>query len=101
VLALTDYFAPDEISLLAVADHLGSANSPERAQGGDQVNRLENIRFALRIVSQQQVKPGSKICIQPRVIAEVTNSQVSQVHRHSLPQPAGNEHEKARAKRDI
>ncbi len=66
--------ASDKIPFLPVAHHLRPADSPKGPERGDQVDRLENIGFALGVVSQQQVKTGRKVGIQPPVIAEVAKS---------------------------
>ena len=39
-----------------------------------------NVRLALRVVAEQDVEAGRKIHVQPRVIAEVTESEMGQMH---------------------
>ena len=70
----------DEITFLAVADHLRAADAAKRAQGGQQINGFEKVGLALGIVAEQQVKAGRKIGVQPRVIAEVAKPQMQQMH---------------------
>ena len=78
--ALADDVAADEITLRAVPDHLRAADAAKRAQRGHEINRFENVRLALRIVAEQQMEAGRKIRVQPRVIAEVSESQMGQMH---------------------
>jgi hypothetical protein len=80
VFPLTDDFAANEVTLLPVANHLRTANSPKRTQSGHQINGFENIRFSLSIIAKQQVESGRKIHVQPRIIAEVTETQMGQMH---------------------
>ena len=77
---LPDHLAADEVALLAVPDHLRAAHPAKGAERRDEINGFENIGLALGIVAQQQVKPGRKIHIQPRVIAEVPKAQMGQMH---------------------
>ena len=70
----------DEVTLLAVADHLRAADAAKGAEGGEQINGFENVGLALGVVAQQQVKAGRKIGVQPREIAEVAKPQMNQMH---------------------
>ena len=79
-LALPDDFPADKITARAVPDHLRAADSAKRPQRGHEINRFENVGLALRVVAEQQVEAGRKIGVQPRVIAEVTESQMGQMH---------------------
>src|SRR5207247_1802736 len=62
------------------ANHLGAAHAAKRTQRRHEVNRFEDVGLALRVVTEQQVKARRKISVQPRVIAEVAESQMSQMH---------------------
>ena len=84
VLALADHVAADEIAFRAVPDHLRAADAAKRAQRGHEINRFENVRLALRIVAQQQMKAGREIHVQPRVIAEVPEPQMGQMHAEKI-----------------
>jgi len=70
--------AADKVTGAPVANHLGAADAAKGAQRGHEINGLENVGLALSVVSQEQMKAGRKIEIQPRVIAEVTEAQMSQ-----------------------
>jgi hypothetical protein len=80
MVALADNLAADEIALLAVPDHLRAADAAEGTQRGHEVNRLKNVRLALRVVAKHQMEAGRKIHVQPRVIAEVPETQMGQMH---------------------
>ena len=84
MLALPDDIAADEIALRAVPDHLRAADAAKGAQRGHEINRFENVRLALRVVAEQQMEAGRKIRVQPRVIAEVSESQMGQMHAKIL-----------------
>ena len=64
----------EEIALLPVPDHLRAANAAKRPQGGQQVNRLQEVRLALRVIAQQQMETGRESHIQPRAVAEIAKS---------------------------
>jgi hypothetical protein len=53
---------------------LRAAYSPEGAQGGDQVDGLEEIGFALSIVADKEVKAWLKFNVQPGVITKISQS---------------------------
>ena len=80
VFALPHHVAADEIAFRAVPDHLRAADAAKRTQRGHEINRFEDVRLALRVVAEQHVEAGRKIRVQPRVIAEVTESQMGQMH---------------------
>ena len=82
--ALTGDIAADEITLLAVPDHLRAADTPERAQGSHEINRFEDVRLALRIVAEQQMEAGREIRVQPDVIAKIPQPQMSQMHAEKI-----------------
>ena len=63
-----------------MAHHLGAAHAAKGTQRGHEVDRFEDVRLALRVVAEQQVKAGLEIRIEPRVIAEVAKSQMGQMH---------------------
>ena len=71
---LPDDFSADKISFRAVPDHLRAADAAKGPQRGQQINRFQNVCFALRVVAEQQMKAWRKIHVQPRVIAEVSES---------------------------
>ena len=75
-----DHRTADEITLLPVPDHLRAADAAKRAQRGHEINRFEDVRLALRVIAKQQVEARRKIRVQPRVIAEVPESQMGQMH---------------------
>ena len=82
--APADDLGSDEIALLPVPDHLRAAHAAKRPEGREQVNGLEDVRLALRVVAQQQVKTGREIGVQPRVISEIAKSQMGQMHSEEL-----------------
>ena len=45
--------AADEEAGLLEADHLGAGHAAKGAQGGKEVNRLQDVRFALCIVAEE------------------------------------------------
>jgi len=61
-------------------DHLCIADAAKRAKRRQQINRFQNIGFALSIVTKKQVKAGRKVCVQAGIIPEVTKTQMSQMH---------------------
>ena len=64
-------------------DHLRASDSPKRAQGGHEINRLQNVRLPLRVIPDERVETGAEgaeIHVQPRVVAEIAKSQVRQMH---------------------
>ena len=65
-------------------DHLRAADAAERAQRGHEINRFEDVRLALRVVAEQQMEARRKIRVQPRVIAEVPESQMGQMHAEKI-----------------
>jgi hypothetical protein len=80
MLRLRNDASTDKISFLAMPDHLRAADAAERPQRCQQVNRFENVSFALGVVAEEQVEPRRKIRIHPRVIAEVAKPEMSQMH---------------------
>ena len=71
---LRNDLSPDKITSLVVANHLRAANAPKRSQRRENINRLQNVRFPLRIIPKEQVQPGRELEIQPPVIAEVSQA---------------------------
>ena len=63
---------------------LRAADATKRPQRGHQINRFKDVGLALRVVAEQQVEAGRKIHVQPRVVAEVTESQMSQMHAEKM-----------------
>jgi len=80
MVALPHHVAADEITFRAVPDHLRAADAAKRTQRGHEINRLEDVGLALRVVAEEQMEAGRKIHVQPRVVAEVSESQMSQMH---------------------
>ncbi len=80
VFPLPNHLSAHEVPLLGVANHLRAANSAKRSKRRHKVDGFQNVRLALGIVAQQQMKSGRKSHIQPAVIAEVSKSQLSQMH---------------------
>jgi hypothetical protein len=95
VFALADDFSADKIAALFVPDHLRATDAAERAQGGHEINRFEDVRLALRVVAEQEMETGREIRVQPRVIAKIPEPQMSQMHAKKI---IGNE---TAAKREI
>ena len=71
-----------------MADQLRAPHSPKRPQRGQEINGFKNVRLALRVVAQQEVKPGREVGIQPRVIAEVPETKMGQMHAARLAERA-------------
>ena len=65
-------------------DHLRAADAAERAQRGHEINRFEDVRLTLGVVAEQQVEAGREIRVQPGVIAEVPEPQMSQMHAEKM-----------------
>lgn len=70
----------DEVAFGRMADHLRTADAAKGTQGGEEVDGFEDVGFALGVVAQQEVEAGAEIRIEPRVIAEIAESQVGQMH---------------------
>lgn len=70
----------DEVTWGAVADHLGTADAAEGAEGGEEVEGFEDIGFALGVITDQEVEAGGEGEVQARVIAEVTESELGDMH---------------------
>src|SRR5688572_30873853 len=49
-------FAAGEIAFLPVTNHLRAAHAAKRAQRGHEINRFENVGFALGVVAQHEVE---------------------------------------------
>ena len=79
-----DHGSADEIALLPVPDHLRTADAAERPQRGHEINRFEDVRLALRVVAEQEMEARCKVGVQPRVIAEVPESQMGQMHAEKI-----------------
>jgi hypothetical protein len=69
-----------EVTGGTAADHLGTADAAEGAEGGEEVEGFEDIGFALGIVTDQQVKAWGEGEVQARIIPEVTESEVGDMH---------------------
>jgi len=57
---LADDISADKITLRDVPDHLRAADAAKRPQRGHEINRLEDVRLALRVVAEQKVKAVRK-----------------------------------------
>jgi hypothetical protein len=79
-IALADDFAADEITFLTVTNHLRAADAAKGTERRHEIDGFEDVRFALRIVAEEEMEAGRKIDVEPRVIAEVAESEMSQVH---------------------
>jgi len=80
MVALPHHVAADEITFCAVPDHLRAADAAKGTQRGHEINGFEDVGLALRVVAEEQMEAGRKIHVQPRVVAEVSESQMSQMH---------------------
>jgi len=80
VLAGADDAAAAEVAFLAVPDHLGAADAAEGAESGEKVDGLEDVGLALGVVAEEELEARGKVDVQPRVIAEVTKSEMGQMH---------------------
>src|SRR5690606_31251910 len=69
-----------EISSGPVPDHLGTADAAEGTQRGQQVNRLEDVRLALRVLPDQELETGFEIDVQSRVVPKIAQAKVRKVH---------------------
>ena len=74
VAGLGNDFGADEVAGLIVTNHLGAADAAKRPERGQEVNRFKDIGFALGVVAEEKVKPGSELDVQPRIIAEVAQA---------------------------
>ena len=74
VFALPDTRSADEITFLPMPHHVRAADAAEGSQGGEEINGFEHVGLALRVVAEQQVESGREIHVEPRVIAEVTQT---------------------------
>ena len=74
MLALPHRRSSDEVTLLAMANHLRAADPAKRPQRGHQIDCFKDIGLALRIVAEQEMKPRREIDIESRVIAEITEA---------------------------
>src|SRR6266508_2413035 len=72
--------AADEVTRLPVPDHLRAAHAAERAERGHEINRFDQVGLAWGVIAKQKVEARREIRVQPRVIAEITKPQMSQVH---------------------
>lgn len=82
---LSDDAAADEVAGFVMSDHLGAADAAEGTEGGEEIDRLQNVGLALRIVSEQHVEARLEVDVEPAVVAKVAESQMFQVHGWSMP----------------
>ena len=66
--------------LCTYEDYLRAAHAAKRAQGGHEIDGFENVGLALGVVAEEDVESGRKINVQPRVIAEVAETQMGPMH---------------------
>jgi len=71
---------PSEEAGLAVADEMGRGDAAEGAKGGEEVERLEEVGFALGVAAEEEVKAGVEGGIEPGVIAKIAEAQLAQMH---------------------
>jgi hypothetical protein len=82
--ALPHHVAANKVAFRAVTDHLRAADAAEGTQRGHEIDGLQDVGLALCIVAEQQMEAGRKIGVQPRVVAEVTESQMGQMHGEKM-----------------
>ena len=75
-----DDFAAHKIAFVPVPDHLRAAHAAKGTERGHEIDRFEDVGLALRVVAQKQMEAGREVRVQPRVIPEVAQAQVSQMH---------------------
>src|SRR6185436_16081755 len=78
--AIADDSRTGEISFLTMPHHLRAAHTSKGTQRCEQIDRFENICFPLRILAEQKMKTWAEIHVQPRVVAEITKAQMSEMH---------------------
>ena len=64
----------------APGDELGVAAGPFGASGGEEEDGFEDVGLALRVVAEEHVEARRKVRIQPRVIAELAEPEMGQMH---------------------
>jgi hypothetical protein len=64
-------FPTDEKSFLPVAKHLRACDSAKGAQSREQINRFENVGFALCVVAQKEVEAGRELDVEPPVVPKI------------------------------
>jgi hypothetical protein len=74
----------DEISLLAVTNHLRASNAAKGAKGGNQINGFQYVGLALGVVAKKQMESRGKISVQPGIIAKAAQPEMSQMHDTSI-----------------
>ena len=70
----------DEVSLLAVANHLGAADAAKGAESGDEIDGFQDVGLDMSIVAEEEMESGCEIGVQTPVIAEVAQPEMSQMH---------------------
>src|SRR4051812_47186317 len=73
-------FPADEKAGLAVPKHLRAAHPAEGPKGSEHVDSFQDVGFALGVVSEQQMKSGGELGIEPPIIAKITQPKLAQVH---------------------
>ena len=86
--ALAQNFVGDKIALLAVLNHLATTDTSERTERRHKINRLEDVRFSLCIVAQQQMKSRREVDVESRVISKVAKFEMCQMQRLKIKKPA-------------
>ena len=84
-LALGHDVCADEVALLAVLNHLRAAHAAKRTERGEKVEGFEDVRLALRVVADEDVEARRERHVHPRIIAEVPETQLADVHPHLVP----------------
>ena len=75
---------PHEVALLAVPDHLRAADAAKGAEGGQEIDRFQDVCLALGVIPQEEVEAGLELRVQPGVIAEVAQPESCQMHGNSI-----------------
>jgi hypothetical protein len=65
-------------------NHLSAHYAAKRPQCRQQINRLKNICFSLRIIAKEKVKAWGELNIQTRVISEIAESELSEMHNQPI-----------------
>src|SRR4030095_84770 len=88
VLGLRHHAASDEISGATMPHHGSTSNAPEGSEGGQEIDRLQNVGFALPIISYQHLETGPEIGIKPSVVAKIAEAKMSEMHGEKRSRPA-------------
>lgn len=85
---------------LPVSHHRRVAHAAKGPERGQQMHRLEQVSFALRIAAEEHVKARLEVGIEPAVVSKIPQSQMRQVHGAlwGLGRQCGNQSGEARAR---